>query len=734
MLSSAPGRHTIARSPENILKRLFKGRSNFLSDLYASGMHYAVTVRSPVAHGRLVSVTARDLGKDIHLITAADIPGRNRIDVLGDSMPVLADKTVRYIGEPIAVLVGPDQEHLFGALDQVHIDIEPGDARFSVLDVPAVPGISGLSVDDEQLDAGVEPDLRVRRGDVDQAFRDSAHIIEGVYHTGSQAHMYGEPQGAYATFEESGRMLVYASSQWPHHVHAHVCAVLGRKPKDCRVIRTELEVSLDSKLYYPSLRACHAALAALSVGKPVKLLYSQEEDFLYSPKRSPMKIRHEWALNADSTLGAARIRIDIDFGAYKLCSREMLRRVAVAALGLYSTAHLELEVRGHTSNIPPQNILAGFGDASSYFAAELHAARVIEVAEQSPVEWRRQHLSTPGQHPLTGSGRDNANCPLIIESLIEMSDFSRKHAAYELQRKRRRNIDPRSSRLGGIGIALGSQGAGFSGRGEADVPNKVSVRLDTDAKAQICTSIAGDVHTQLIWKQIVEEHLGVAPEDVEITAVDTSRVPDSGPATLSRKVAIVHKLIRQCCAAIAKARFRSPLPKEVKRSFRYPAGRKWNEEEFSGTPYVQTSDAGAVVELEFDTVTYTSRIKTVWLVVDAGEVLHPDQARSVVEAGVFQAIGWATREVVTYSDGQLNRDQFQAYSLYPMTDPPALKIEFLPAQDREGPRSLGELAFHCVPAAIAMALSQASGAYIDSIPATPSRVYDYLAEVEEDDE
>jgi len=679
-------------------------------------MLYCMTVRSEKAHARIIRVLIPDLPDDVTVIRAADIPGKNELRVRGESMPILAADVVRYIGEPIAIIAGPDQRRLAAVGASIQITYEELTPLFSF----------------EEPDASqVYAKKLKQQGDPDEALRNAYQIIEGEYRTGAQEHLYSEPQGAYARWEPDGdgeTLTVYTASQWPYHVRDTVSEVIGDRAETVRVRSSESGVALDGKLWYPSLVAAHAALVSRATRLPAKLLYTRDEDFLYTSKRAPAYFKHISGLDQEGRLIAMKVRIVFNAGAYPLFTQEILDRMIISSTGAYTCDNISVEGVCATSNLPPLNVFAGFGAAQSFFAAETHTFRITEVAQMDPCTWKRQNLLRKGQVSFTGVPmKQDADVAGILDLLETESDFQRKFAAYELQKKRRENFDPLSEFTRGIGISFAYQGTGFHGRGEDDEQCTVIVSLDTDGRAEIRTSaIASSASLEQIWKQNVVDVLGIPESDVVIAEVDTSITPDAGPSTLSRNITVVNRLIENCCYAIKKMRFRRPLPIEVKRTFKLPRNREWDLEKLIGEPFNSTSWGGAAVEVEVDPVTFEVRVRGIWIAIDGGRILRPDQARKSVEASVFQALGWVSRERIEYRDGQLGWRDYLAYQASTYHEYPSMWVKFCDSSDKEGAKGIGELPLNLIPAAYTEAVSQATGKYMDRIPTTPEIISTYL--------
>ncbi len=705
------------------VRQALKGRGDFISDIYARDMHYGATVRSPYAHALIRAIHLDSVPEGVTCITAADIPGYNRLRVEEESMPLLAVDECVYVGEPIVLVAGPTQRAVVAAVHAIEIEYEELTAEYAFT---------------QPSDARIIARRTGVRGDVEAALERSERRVEGTYRTGIQEHLYNEPQGAVAAVEAE-RVLVRSATQWPFHVRQTVAEALGIRPNRCVVRPADPGIALDGKLWYPSLVAAHAALLAMKSGRRVKLVYSNIEDFRFSPKRAPFYLRYLTGLTADGKLSGAKIDVIYNAGAYGIFTDEICERVMASTFANYECPDLSVSVTAVRTNLPPLNVLSGFGSAASFFATETHVARISEVSEADPLEWRLANLVAVSRLAETTAAararrakasrteRSRATrAERVVTAAARESDFARKFAAYELQKKRRVEFGDLRRATHGIGIALGTHGGGFVGTHESLHGGSVVVRLETDGTAILRTSaVPGSRSVTASWRERVASILGLEESAVTIENGDTSVAPDSGPSTLSRNVAIVTLLVEQACNAIQKKRFRSPLPIEVRRSFRPGRGARFSAATLSGTPFPHAAYGAAVVEVGVDPVTFESNVESVWLAVDAGAVLDETEARRALEMSIYQALEWATHELIVYKQGAVDPRSYLAYRNVGEPVLPHINITFVDSPERN-PQGIGELPQSCVPAALAAAVSQATGRYMDQIPTNPALIHGYV--------
>ena len=708
----------------------------FVSDISLPGMLHAVVLRSAVAKGRLVSVEAAGLPAGCVLIAAKDIPGTNAL--VDSSLPILASDELSYIGEPVALLVGPDLDVLERSLPLCGI---------SVLEERPVFSCGAAEERIESPPSPVAARREFRTGDPDAAFGGAETVLHGEYSTGIQEHWYGEPCGALARQEaepedspEGGRepLVVSTATQWPAHVAGSVAGMLDLPPDAVRVRPTALDAHLDGKLLYPSLLACHAALGAAITGKPVRLVPSRREDFAFSPKRFGSRIGISCALDAGGRLLGLNVRARLNVGAHGIGAEELLDQLCLGSIGAYACKNVRFSGTAFRTNLPPQGAFAGFGLAQGLFAMERHISLLTDRLSLDPLQWRKENAAKPGMLSL-GLPTGTVICPqALADTAARSGDFHRKRAAYELLRlKRREGTAPEEGEFRGlprgIGLAVGFQG---NRPLHPKVPGGgYSVRLviEKDGILRIWTGMPGirrellaDIACEVLGMESAQVHVDGPPAEGEAPPEPGSL--SSGPRTMSAGVSVVARLVEEACLAIREQRFRNPLPIGVERSSSPTIRDEWDRffrlsgESCDSGGFTDAGSAAAVVEVEMDAVRHLPRIRGVWLAVDGGRIYREKEARGNLTAGVLHALAWAAGERVGYVLGRIPSGDFHDFGLRGAADMPPVTIEFV-GDPAEGPKGIGDLPYACVPAAFLQAVSQACDRHFENIPLRPEDIW-----------
>jgi CO/xanthine dehydrogenase Mo-binding subunit len=693
--------------------------SEFISDFSVPGMMYAITIRSPIARGILKGIECPAFPEPYKLVTAEQIPGENHL--ANFPAPVLAGDELSYIGQPVAILIGPEMAGLEEISSQVKLKTEDDKAAIS-------------SANYGEEDIIVKRSITV--GDQAKVQIQSGKSVSGTYATGIQEHWYSEAHGSLAIPARNltEAFTIYTATQWPFHVKKSVAQVLRMDSGRVTVIPTLMMIHLDGKMWYPSLVSCHAALAAMITGSPVKLMLLREEDFMFSPKRNSSKVVIRSELGEQGEIRGTEVQLTLDLGADGVFEDEIMDQTCLGALGLYRHEALKIEGFGIRTNIPPQGPMAGFGLSQGFFASERHISRIADSLGIDPAEWRKDNLIKKNQGK---AGFDslaigislNKPAPLaeLIDTAVSMSDYSRKWAAYELLRVKRREEKWifEQKPLRGIGISIAFQGNGFLHGDQYGIDTcEVELTLEKDGFLKIKTSL-GLSEAGLLegWRNLAKDILGVESSMVRLTS-DTANVPDSGPGTLSRNIGSITRLVEGCCTAIRNQRFRDPLPITVRCSTKPGKKPGWvpeksiDPEAFSNPGY-----GAAVVEIEMDLVSLAPVIRGIWLVVDGGRILNKHMASRALRTGIIQALGWASREQVCYEDGKIPLEYYRDYYILRPEEIPPIYLDFFQSESTD-PKGVGELPFSCIPAAYVQAVSQAMDHHFGKIPLDSREVWD----------
>ena len=673
------------------------GAARYADDLVFPDMLHGRTIRSTIPRGRIKSIRFDFDTTGFTIVDYHDVPAKNAVDLMSQDQPFLAEHEIRHMAEPILLLAHEDKEKLHAAT--VLIDYEEEEPLFD-------PESSPLSF----------KDIDIIKGDTEKGLRDADVIVEGIYRTGHQEHVYIEPNGVVAVPEESG-VAIYGSVQCPFYVIKALRCLLGSAHPNVRVIQTETGGGFGGKEEYPSMIAGHAVLLALKSGRPVKIIYDRVEDMVATTKRHPSIVRHRTGLTKEGRLVAMDIDVLLDGGAYVTLSPTVLSRGCIHAAGPYSCDNVHIHGRTVFTNTPPNGAFRGFGAPQTEFAVEVHIDRIAEKMGLDPVVLRRVNALKPGDVTATGQTlRSDASAHMVLEEAVRRTDFDRKRREWKGTNK-------------AIGLALFYHGAGFTGAGERNLKSKARLDLTpTGVRIAVGSTEIGQ-GTRTMHAQIVTDALGIPYESVEVAQPDTSRVADSGPTVASRTCMVVGKILEECAHEL-KAKLGGLTPADyyakngelsIERMYEPPDWIQWDDAAYRGDAYATYGWGCDVAELELDPDTYEVKPIKLTAVQEFGRPIHPALARGQIEGGTAQGLGYALLEKVVMKNGAMANSQLTNYVIPTTLDMPELDVVMMENPYPGGPfgaKGLGELPMDGPAPAVVNAL-RTLGLDVREIPATP---------------
>lgn len=678
------------------------GTALYTADLETPGALWGVTVRSDCACGR---ITGFDFDpafpwRDCTVVTPADIPGDNCVAHIVDDQPCLASAEINHWAEPLLLIAHPDRYMAEAARRAVRVRYEPGEPLFDAEDATRV-----------------FKEYRREQGDVEQALRDAATVLEGVYRTPAVDQLYIEPQAVVALAASEQGVFVRGSLQCPYYVHHALQRLFQMPGEKIRVAACETGGGFGGKEDYPSVLACHAALLAWKSGRPVRMIYDRGEDLAATTKRHPSRTRIRSGFDKDGRLLALDIDFLIDGGAYTTLSPVVLSRGLIHSTGPYQCDTVRLRGRAVATNHPPHGAFRGFGVPQSCFAIEQHMDTAAARLGLRPDELRRRNFFRAGARTATGQLlRQDPNLAALLDRAVEASGYAEKFERHSVPH-------PGPLRCG-IGLSCSFHGTGFTGAGEDRLRSEVAVDLLPDGRLSVLvSSVEIGQGAATVLAQIAAAAFGCAVEDVEVPPADTATVPDSGPTVASRTTSIVGSLVERCARELREN------PSDLRRAtarYEAPPGVRWDEAAFSGDAYAGFSWAVQVAEIQMDTDTAEVKVERVTAAVDAGRIVNPELARGQVEGGIVQGVGFALSEETIYRDGRIQNAQLTNTIIPTALDAPPIEVIFVEAPAPEGPRGLGELPLDGAAPAIVSAIAQAAGGPLDSLPASPERILELL--------
>jgi CO/xanthine dehydrogenase Mo-binding subunit len=708
------------------------GEFAYSSDLWASGMLWGHTLRSPHAHARIRSI---DLSQAVAMpgvhavMTHEDVPGEKRYGLEFRDQPVLACDRVRYFGEAVAVVAAEHPEQARRAAERIAVEYEP---LRPLVDPERATEQDDLHPERPTRGHGFRDDPRpnvvrhivIRHGDPDTAGDVS---VSGVYELGTQDQAFLGPESGLAVPDGEGGVDIYVATQWLHVDRDQVAPCLGLDPAQVRIHlagvggafggREDLSMQL------------HGAMLALRTRRPVKMVYSREESFVGHIHRHPARIWAEHRARRDGKLVCVRMRILLDGGAYASSSTAVTSNAASFAVGPYAVENALIDATCVYTNNPPCGAMRGFGAVQSCFAGEAQMDKLAAALELDPVELRLRNALAPGDTLPTGQ---------TLTGSLPVAEVIRRCAAIpvpdpeELPRDAIRlpggagNTTRGEGVRRGVGFAVGFKNIAYSEGFDDSCAARVEIDEAGRATVHCAAAEVGQGVTNVIL-QVARTELDT--DEVVLAPHSTGTVSSSGSASASRLTWMAAGAVQQACRAALEERARNGgKPVDVERVYRHLATTLLDPETGQVTSeraHVAFACAAmrAVVEVDVD----LGLTRTVWIgtAQDVGRALNPQAVYGQIEGGTAQGLGLALMEEIQTQDGVISNASFTDYLIPTALDMPPVVAELVEEAEPDAPygvKGVGEPPTVVSTAAIASALRAATGRELARVPVRPDDI------------
>lgn len=733
------------------------GQAKFVDDYTREDMLHAATVRSPRPHIRIRGVDAREalaLDGVVAVYTAGDVPGVNQVHLVYDDYPLLADKTAKFMGQAVALVVAETRELAKRAAKLVRLDYEELPAVYDPLEAMKKKSPTVYGEDN------IFKSFKIRKGNLKQGFAQADVIHEKIYTSNYQVQGYIETQGMLAEPGADGSLTIYGSLQCPNYVLDAVAGCLALPHSRVRIVQTITGGAFGGKEDVPSIVASHAGLCALKTGRPVKLIYDREEDFQSMSKRHPGWVSIKYGAKKDGTLTACQVKYILDGGAFATLSPIVLWRGTCHAAGPYDIPNVWVDAHAVATNKVPCGAFRGFGQPQVAWANESAMDELSGKLGMDPLALRRKNLMELGDRTITNHViRENCGAAEVFDQVIKAIDWDKKWA-------------PPAKKTGalrrGLGIASSIYGVGLGAFGKHLDRASAHLQVNKDGSVTVAvgnTDMGQGAQTVLV--QIAAEGLGAPYDQVEMMAPDTSRVPDSGPTVASRTTVMSGNAILDACRilreridpvarelleATPKARMLtadgsyyaegSPRKKvafaEViakcyarrvnmaTQGYYRVEGTTFDLETGLGDAYQTYTWSTVAVEVEVDMETGEVTVLDFVSGHDIGKAVNPQLAEGQIQGGGVQGIGYGLFENLIVKDGVLVNPSFTGYIMPTTMDLPAELRAIIVEQPWSGgpcgARGLGEPPLILSAPALANAIYNAVGRRIRDLPVLPEKI------------
>lgn len=744
--------------------RLLRGEGRFVDDVSLPGMLHAAVLRSPVAHGRIVRIDAshaRAMPGVLAVIDAAAI-----LAVRGSSLPaiplrqeplpqlvpfhqpVIAEGKVRYVGEPLALVVADTQALAEDALEAIDVDIEP---LAPVADRARAESNEVLLFEDQGTNLALG--LHAARGDCDAAFAAAPYRRRERFTVHRHTAVPMETRGIVADFDaDRGRLTVYGGAKVPFATRRMLAERMGLAPERIDVIECDVGGGFGVRgEFYPE--DFLVPFAARMFGRPVKWIEDRREHLLATNHARDAECEIEIACDLDGKILGLRGHAKVDVGAYvRNAGITPSRNIAQVSPGPYRIPHVRMDVSVFVTNKTPVGTYRGPGRFETDFFRE----RMIDLAAVDlgidRVEIRRRNLVAPGEIPYamprvqpfdSGTSTDSGNYAATLQRCLDEFDW---------QGRARLDGQLVEGRYHGIAVGCYIEG-GASGPGE-----NAQLRLNDDGSIDVCVGSSGvGQGLETVHAQIAADALGVPLASIRRVAHGSTTVVKQGYGSYSSRSTVMGG------SAIldAAARLQLSIREAAAQRFgcavedveivgmlevRGPGERRASIPELATGPFVadgsfestkRTYSYGAhAAHVTVDPGTGQVSVVDYVAVEDVGRIVNPHTLHGQTIGAIVQGLGGVLLEALHYDEeSQLLTGSLADYMLPTSTEFPRIRVVAL--EDHPSPhnplgaKGAGEGGIIPVGGLIANAVASAlrsTGANPCALPLTPPRVWQLLRE------
>jgi CO/xanthine dehydrogenase Mo-binding subunit len=734
------------------------GRAMYIQDVSLPGMLYGKILYSRYPHARIKHINtakAEKLPGVKAVLTGATIPPF-KFGFYKDNTPLKTEK-VCSLRDEVAAVAATDPEIAEEALGLIEVEYGELPGIFDPVEAMKEGAIlvhEGHVGGKEKKPTNVlNLPWRLMSGDVQSARKEAAFVVEGNYSTQWVTHCCLGTSGCIAQFDIANNLTLYSNTQIPFLAQKdfiEALAAFGMKGRRARIIQTAIGGGFGSKLDTYAYEYI-AILLAKATDRPVKIIFTREEEFIASSPRQPTITRISQGCTKEGKLLFRDIEMILDNGAYASWGATTPNVMMVPISSLYKVPNIRYVAKCVYTNNTYSQAFRGYGNPQATFAIESSIEELAETAGIDPYEFRLINSNEPGE--LTPMG-----CKVTTCGLKECMAGVRDRLGWngKLHQKTGRGFGMASlMHVGGGARVYKSDGCG------------TTIKVDDFGKFDVFTG-STDIGqgSETVIAQIVAEVVGISMDDINVINNDTEVCPWDVGAHASRTTFVAgnsalraaQKMRQQILEAAAHGLGEDPSTLDIKdgqvfaihneekkisvgkvaRSVHYMAGGRMlvaecfydppNENpdrEFKGNTSVTYAYGAHGAEVEVDR--QTGRVKIINYVAahDVGKALNPMLLEGQISGGGVMGLGYALSENMVYKNGRLMNANYLDYKLLTARDVPPMETVIVETDEKDGPfgaKGIGEPGLVPTAAAVANAVYDAVGVRIRDLPITPEKV------------
>ncbi len=736
---------------------LVQGKPVFTDDLAPKDCLVVKVLRSPHANAMVKNIKT-DIAKRVpgieDIYTWEDVP-QQRFTMAGQTYPepspydrLILDRHVRYVGDPVAIVAGANEECVEQALRMIKVEYEvlpaildfrkAKDNEILVHPEDTWKSLCPVGADNKRNLCACESS---DHGDVDQVLADCDVVVEENYHTLANQQAMMETFRTVCYMDTYGRLNVLSSTQIVFHARRILSNALGIPKSKIRVMKPRIGGGFGAK--QTVVAEIFPAFVTWKTGKASKMIFTREESQTASSPRHEMEVSVKIGADKDGRIRAIDVYTLSNTGAYGEHGPTTVGLSGHKSIPLYGS----LEAHRFAYDVVYTNTMSagayrGYGATQGIFAVESAVNELAGRLGMDPVELRLKNMVREGQTMPAYYGETAKSCALdrCLLRAKEMIGWDEKFPCRDMG----------NGKVRSVGVSMAMQGSGISG---VDV-GSATIKLNEDGIYTLMIG-AADMGTgcDTILAQMAAECLDCQMENIIVSGADTDTSPYDSGSYASSTTYVTGKAVEKACeklqikiceraaemlsCTVDKIEFDGHRAKNLENGETVTlqeigtSSMCGNEcalqvTETHSSPFSPPPFMAGMVEIELDKETGHVEILDYVAVVDCGTVINPNLARVQTEGGIVQGIGMALYENIQYSDkGQMLNQSFMQYKLPTRLDMGKLRVEFEESHEPTGPfgaKSIGEIVINTPAPALAHAIANATGIWFRELPITSEKI------------
>jgi putative selenate reductase molybdopterin-binding subunit len=740
--------------------QVVRGAARYTFDTVVEGLLHIKMLRSPHPHAKIRSIdkTPALAVAGVHtVLTFEDAPdllfstARHEKTWMDPDDTRVLDDVVRFIGQKVAAVIAESEAAAEEGCRRLKVEYEvlPGVFDPEQAIAPGAPVLhEGRTPEQRVANAqrNIVAENHGEYGDVANALAQSAVTYEGTFTTQRVQHAALETHGGLAWVDAIGVLNVRSSTQTPFLTRRALAEIFALPADKVRVFCERVGGGFGGKqeMFVEDI----LALAALKTGRPVKLEFTREEQFIASSTRHPMRVTVKAGADRQGKLTALQLDVLSNTGAYGNHAGPVLFHACGESIAVYNCPNKKVDAVVAYTNTVPAGAFRGYGLPQTLFAVEAAIDELAKGLNISPFEIRRRNIVKPGDPMLSPPGSDHNDVLYGSYGLDQCLDLVERAMQADGTR-----IELPADWLIGEGIALTMIDTVPPDGHFADA--KISLRDDGGFELVVGTAEFGN-GTATVHRQIAATALATTVDQIRLLQSDTAhgghdtgaygsagtfvagRATQAAAENLAEDLRIFASTTAKTSPDICTLKSDSAVCGKQHLSFaKLAETARAQGKILSANGNSKGSPRSVAFNVQGFRVAVnkgTGEIKILKSVhaADAGRVVNPMQCRGQVEGGVAQSLGATLyEEMVIDGGGRVVNPKFRDYHLPSFADIPRTEVFFADTVDSIGPmgaKSMSESPYNPVAAALGNALANATGIRFTAVPFKPDRLWPLLQE------